>query len=120
MPASSQASSELSTASLMLVSKALVGLSNPNRCRFLVKNSLTEISLWLAAMLWAVARRRGLGWAFLALIGADSRTPGAEAQPLPMEGDRGTRDRHRVQFSTWVTMDVFRLRLTPQPREVIL
>ena len=43
-PASSQASSELSTASLMVVRRALVGLSKPSRCRFLVKNSETEIS----------------------------------------------------------------------------
>jgi len=43
-PASSQASSELSTASLTVVSRALRGLSKPSRCRFLAKNSLTEIS----------------------------------------------------------------------------
>src|SRR5690242_21387267 len=44
MPASSQASSALSTASLTHVSSALRGLSNPSRWRFLVKNSETEIS----------------------------------------------------------------------------
>ena len=58
MPASSQASSELSTASLIVVSRALRGLSKPSRWRFLAKNSLTEISRWLAAIDWAVARRR--------------------------------------------------------------
>ena len=46
MPASSQASSELSTASLTVVSSALRGLSKPSRWRFLAKNSLTEISRW--------------------------------------------------------------------------
>src|SRR5438552_6172175 len=44
IPASSQASSALSTASLTQVSSALRGLSNPSRWRFLVKNSETEIS----------------------------------------------------------------------------
>src|SRR5580704_9136092 len=43
-PASSHASSELSTASFTVVSNALRGLSKPNRCRFLAKNSLTAIS----------------------------------------------------------------------------
>ena len=59
MPASSQASSELSTASLTVVSSALRGLSKPSRCRFLAKNSLTLMSRCLAAIDWAVARRRG-------------------------------------------------------------
>src|SRR6185369_2667990 len=44
IPASSEASRALSTASLTQVSRALRGLSNPSRCRFLVKNSETEIS----------------------------------------------------------------------------
>src|SRR5688572_20192922 len=44
IPASSDASSALSTASLTQVRSALRGLSNPSRCRFLVKNSETEIS----------------------------------------------------------------------------
>ena len=44
MPASSQASSELSTASLTLVSRAFRGESKPSRWRFLAKNSLTEMS----------------------------------------------------------------------------
>ncbi|OLB01747.1 MAG: hypothetical protein AUH21_06800 [Nitrospirae bacterium 13_2_20CM_62_7] len=48
IPASSQASSALSTASLTQVSSAFRGLSNPKRCRFLVKNSETEISRWRA------------------------------------------------------------------------
>ena len=48
MPASSQASSALSTASLTQVSSALRGLSKPSKWRFLVKNSETEISRWRA------------------------------------------------------------------------
>ena len=48
MPASSQASSALSTASFTQVSSALRGLSKPSRWRFLVKNSETEISRWRA------------------------------------------------------------------------
>jgi hypothetical protein len=44
MPASSHASSALSTASFTQVSSALRGLSKPRRWRFLVKNSETEIS----------------------------------------------------------------------------
>jgi len=62
MPASSQASRALSTASLMVVSRALRGLSKPSRWRFLAKNSLTEMSRWLAAIDCAVARRRGGSW----------------------------------------------------------
>src|SRR5881628_1968793 len=48
IPASSQASRALSTASLTQVRSAFRGLSNPRRCRFLVKNSETEISRWRA------------------------------------------------------------------------
>src|SRR5438874_8403436 len=54
IPASSHASSALSTASLTQVSNALRGLSNPKRCRFLVKNSDTEISRWRAPISTAV------------------------------------------------------------------
>ena len=56
MPASSHASSELSTASLTVVSIALRGLSKPSRWRFFAKNSLTLMSRWRAAMLSASAR----------------------------------------------------------------
>ena len=56
IPASSQASRELSTASLTVVSRALRGLSNPSRWRFLAKNSLTAISFCLVAMVSAVSR----------------------------------------------------------------
>ncbi len=59
MPASSQASSELSTASLTAVSSALSGESKPSRCRFFVKNSATEISRWREAISSALARRPG-------------------------------------------------------------
>src|SRR5881296_2910691 len=48
MPASSAASSALSTASLTQVRSALRGLSKPSRWRFFVKNSETEISRWRA------------------------------------------------------------------------
>ena len=44
IPASSQASRELSTPSLTVVSSAFDGLSKPSRCRFLAKNSETEMS----------------------------------------------------------------------------
>src|SRR3989338_3020335 len=44
MPASSDASSELSTASLTAIKSDFVGLSKPRRCLFFSKNSLTEIS----------------------------------------------------------------------------
>src|SRR5256885_1235872 len=44
IPASSQASRALSTASLTQVRSAFRGLSNPRGCRFLVKNSEAEIS----------------------------------------------------------------------------
>src|SRR5262249_32266982 len=47
-PASSAASSALSTASLTQVRIALPALSKPSRWRFLVKNSETEISRWRA------------------------------------------------------------------------
>src|SRR3989441_773151 len=48
MPASSAASSALSTASLTQVRSAFRGLSKPSRWRFLVKNSETEMSRWRA------------------------------------------------------------------------
>src|SRR5688572_8257110 len=57
MAPSSQASRELSTASLTVVSRALRGLSKPSRWRFLAKNSLTAMSRCLAAMDSAVSRR---------------------------------------------------------------
>src|SRR5438045_1509710 len=57
MPPSSQASNELSTASLTVVRRALRGLSKPRRWRFLAKNSLTAISFCLVAIVSAVSRR---------------------------------------------------------------
>src|SRR5881397_189752 len=68
IPASSQASSALSTASLTQVSRALRGLSKPRRCRFLVKNSETEISRWRAPI--STAETGGLGAAETAGLGA--------------------------------------------------
>src|SRR5437016_12299705 len=61
IPASSQASSALSTPSLTQVSSAFRGLSNPRRCRFLVKNSETEISRWRAPISTAVSVALGGG-----------------------------------------------------------
>src|SRR5215467_2164771 len=58
MPASSQASSELSTASFTDVRRAFLGLSKPRRCLFLAKNSLTDISRCFAAIDSAVTARR--------------------------------------------------------------
>ena len=54
-PASSQASSELSTASLMPMSRDLERESNPRICLFFSKNSVTEISCCLLASFTAVA-----------------------------------------------------------------
>ena len=59
--ASSHASRELSIPSLIVVSKAFLGLSNPSKCLFFVKNSLTEISLCffarsLAVIFWSLFR----------------------------------------------------------------
>src|SRR5215467_7568282 len=69
MPASSQASSELSTASLTAVRRAFLGLSKPSRCLFFAKNSLTDMSRCFAAMDSAVtARRFGCSPVLLAAI----------------------------------------------------
>src|SRR5262249_24784639 len=60
IPASSQASSALSTASFTHVSKALRGLSKPSRWRFFVKNSETEMSRCRAPISTAVTGGGGL------------------------------------------------------------
>src|SRR5207244_8108340 len=65
IPASSQASRALSTASLTQVSSALRGLSNPSRCRFLVKNSETEISRCRAPISTAETAVTALAGSFL-------------------------------------------------------
>src|SRR5712691_9013870 len=65
MPASSHASSALSTASLTQVRSAFLGLSKPSRCRFLVKNSETEISRCRAPISTAETAAAGLAGAFL-------------------------------------------------------
>ena len=92
MPASSQASRALSTASLTVVSRALRGLSKPSRCRFLAKNSLTEMSRWLAAIDWAVARRRTRG-------GTAPLPPAA--LPLRIDCDGGLHFRGRTNGQSW-------------------
>ena len=66
IPASSQASRALSTASFTHVSSAFRGLSNPRRCRFLVKNSETEISRWRAPI--STADTAGLGCVATGLV----------------------------------------------------
>jgi len=76
MPASSQASRELSTASLIAVSRDLAGLSNPSKCLFLVKNSLTLISRCREAIISAVARRVGSFFVRLLLSGASLASSG--------------------------------------------
>src|SRR6266478_4690942 len=71
MPASSAASSALSTASLTQVRSALRGLSKPSRWRFFVKNSETEISRWRAPISTAEGVAAGLaGFASGALASA--------------------------------------------------
>src|SRR4051794_7451879 len=83
MPASSQASSELSTASLTLVSSALRGLSNPSRCRFLAKNSETAMSFCLVAIVSAVSRFLGFLTGALAVF-ADMNNPSDSAGVGPL------------------------------------
>src|SRR5215510_1582973 len=68
IPASSEASSALSTASLTQVRSALRGLSKPRRWRFLVKNSETEISRWRAPI--STADTAGFGGEGGGLAGA--------------------------------------------------
>ncbi len=70
MPASSQASSELSTASLIVVRSAFAGLSNPRRWRFFVKNSETEMSRCFAPIASAVVRRAGFSLGSVTLVDA--------------------------------------------------
>src|ERR1700722_1943565 len=82
MPASSQASSELSTASFPVVRSALAGLSKPSRWRFLVKNSLTEISRCRVAIDSAVARLLG------ALGACSGGSTSFTAVPATLSGER--------------------------------
>src|SRR5947209_5148760 len=81
IPASSQASSALSTPSLTQVSSAFRGLSNPRRCRFLVKNSETEISRCRAPNSTAVTAGFGGGAGGLVFAGGLVSAAG-----LPFEG----------------------------------
>src|ERR1700682_5148065 len=66
MPASSAASSALSTASFTQVRRAFLGLSKPSRWRFLVKNSETEMSRWRAPISAADTAAFGSGVGALA------------------------------------------------------
>src|SRR5262245_23876586 len=71
IPASSQASKALSTASLTQVRRALRGLSKPSKWRFLVKNSETEISRCRAPISTAVTVEAEKGSVFLDTDGVD-------------------------------------------------
>src|SRR5438034_9702452 len=83
IPASSQASSALSTASFTHVSSAFRGLSNPSRWRFLVKNSETEISRWRAPI--STADTAGFGGGGVGCVLGDFRIP-----PIQTESEAGT------------------------------
>src|SRR5881296_3802230 len=83
IPASSQASRALSTASLTQVRSAFRGLSNPRRCRFLVKNSETEISRWRAPI--STADTAGFGGGGVGCVLGDFRIP-----PIQTESEAGT------------------------------
>src|SRR3989442_11492576 len=86
IPASSQASSALSTPSLTQVSSAFRGLSNPRRCRFLVKNSETEISRCRAPNSTAVTAGLGCGAGELVFAGG-LVFEGFSFRPCFAEGD---------------------------------
>src|SRR2546428_67947 len=120
IPASSQASSALSTPSLTQVSSAFRGLSNPRRCRFLVKNSETEISRCRAPNSTAVTAGFGCGAEELAFAGGlvfsgglvfTGRLPFAgvrvRACVLDFEGfifrPRGTEGAVAVGFRIWAS-----------------
>ena len=96
MPASSQASSELSTASLTAVSSALRGLSNPSRWRFFVKNSLTEISRCCLASCSAVRRwATGASGRFFRRLSRRRRGPALRTGFRAARRDLGLRFRRR-------------------------
>src|SRR6266567_4979999 len=116
IPASSQASSALSTASLTQVRSALRGLSNPRRWRFLVKNSETEISRWRAPISAAdtAAFGSGVGGLARAVVislfdtrpalaitllyrpRARGSSAGSPADALAVDGDAHEDERHLV------------------------
>ena len=72
----------LAVITLTVVNRAFRGLSNPNRCRFLAKNSLTEILRWALAIDSAVAylRREEAGLDFT--LGFAVPEPEEPASPL--------------------------------------
>src|SRR5206468_7977546 len=90
IPASSQASRALSTASFTHVSSAFRGLSNPRRCRFLVKNSETEISRWRAPI--STAETPGFGVAATAGFGVSGAGLGSGRLALHLDLDNGALD----------------------------
>src|SRR6058998_3556881 len=73
----------LSAASLTQVSSAFRGLSNPRRCRFLVKNSETEMSRWRAPI--STADTAGFGGGGVGCVLGDFRIP-----PIQTESEAGT------------------------------
>src|SRR2546428_187330 len=98
IPASSQASSALSTPSLTQVSSAFRGLSNPRRCRFLVKNSETEISRCRAPNSTAVTAGFGGGAGGLVFAG-EMVFEGFSFRP------RGTEGAVAVGFRIWASSE---------------
>src|SRR5215831_6285157 len=98
MPASSQASSALSTASFTQVRRALRGLSKPSRCRFFVKNSATEISRWRAPISTAVTCCDGFAGAFVG--GANSEAEGMGDLDLESGADAFFFDIHPLKMTT--------------------
>ena len=120
IPASSQASSELSTASLIVVRSAFDGLSKPRRCRFFVKNSEIEISRCFDAICSAVARRLGVlsrgagsaGRSSGAGAGSANAAAGGRFAPFPplapfAAGGGGSRDPLRGTASTGTSSSCF-------------
>src|SRR5947207_4592408 len=96
MPASSAASSALSTASFTQVRSALRGLSKPSRWRFFVKNSETEISRWRAPI--SAAERVAFG---SALVVFSAVMVLASAVDIYFIDTRFARARHGLYWSVW-------------------
>src|SRR5438128_150563 len=102
IPASSQASSALSTPSLTQVSSAFRGLSNPRRCRFLVKNSETEISRCRAPNSTAVTAGLGCGAGELVFAGGLDFAGGLVFEGFSFRS-RGTEGAVAVGFRIWAS-----------------
>src|SRR5262250_2198437 len=92
IPASSQASSALSTASFTQVNRALRGLSKPRRCRFLVKNSETDISRCRAPISTAETGGLAAGAAAEAGLAAAGAGAGSGRRDLRLDLANGALD----------------------------